>query len=104
VLFTRRYDGQAPAVYIYSGKKNEDKEFRNSGMRMSGRIDREYKGEDFTARLPPGVSWDSVSAVAVWCEQFNALFGSVELKAAEKTDASTKSCSVTTASGTAAAK
>eukprot|EP00958_Prasinococcus_capsulatus_P006110 scaffold582_cov385-Prasinococcus_capsulatus_cf.AAC.45 len=79
-----RYDGRAPAAY-WLGAASESRNDLRRGFRLR---DGQVAGADgMTTRiidLKPGITWDSIKVISVWCELAAANFGSVTLEAVQE--------------------
>lgn len=75
------YDGDAPAAYWWGAPSTDNGDIRGSGRRIAEmRVDSAYDGETLTVTLLDGVSWDDVPYLLLWCEEYYADFGHVQLE------------------------
>ncbi|EFN50780.1 hypothetical protein CHLNCDRAFT_142500 [Chlorella variabilis] len=75
------YDGQGPDVYWWGGPSTDYSDIRSEGFRIvPEQVTRGYDGETVTFTLESGLTWDDVPVISLWCEDFAADFGHVELQ------------------------
>lgn len=76
------YDGKAPAAYWWGAPSTGNAAIRREGRRIAdAQVTAAYDGSTITVKLEDGVSWDQFPVVLLWCEEFYADFGHVQLKA-----------------------
>lgn len=70
------YDGGGPAVYFYLGVDDSSPSFINGlsiGPLLTGTV---YTNDTVFVNLPGNETLNDYNAISVWCEDFNANFGS----------------------------
>lgn len=70
------YDGGGPAVYFYLGTEDSQAAFiagLSIGPLLTGTV---YTNDELILHLTPPDTLDGYNAISVWCEDFNANFGS----------------------------
>eukprot|EP00877_Chromochloris_zofingiensis_P010197 jgi/Chrzof1/5430/Cz16g02210.t1 len=72
------YDGKAPAAYWW-GAPDVDRLYQEGFALDSNRLKSSSNGVTVVIELSPGVTWDKVKVISVWCEAFAADFGHLEL-------------------------
>ncbi len=78
VLSDFNYDAGGPRVFGYLGATNTQQGFIN-GISIGGRLNNRltpYVSETVTLTLPTGQTLDGWNALSIWCQDFNANFGS----------------------------
>eukprot|EP00877_Chromochloris_zofingiensis_P010195 jgi/Chrzof1/5429/Cz16g02200.t1 len=74
------YDGQAPAAYWWGGPAVY--RLYQEGFELNfSRLTSPSNGVTMVINLSPGVTWNQVSVISVWCKAVAANFGSLDLAA-----------------------
>ncbi|KAK9837455.1 hypothetical protein WJX81_003838 [Elliptochloris bilobata] len=73
------YDGQAPAAHWWGGKGLQQDVLRRGIELNPMRLASAYTNAAMNVTLPANVTWNDLSVIAVWCEQFLADFGHIVL-------------------------
>ncbi len=75
------YDGLAPSTYIYWAEECSTRSLSRGGRFSNKEVpQRRVNGGTFTADVKPGLDFEQIGCLSVYCEQFSADLGDVETK------------------------